>query len=160
MGGEDLSTLQAMLERKKEVMLVCWNRGIREDIGFSIDVGFEAVHIGLPTSTVHLKESIGQDRTWLLRQAADLVKYAKDRDVFVSISAEDVGRTEIPFLQEYAVAVTEAGADRLRLSDTIGILGPEEYGRRVEAVGQCRRSTPSAIATTTSASGSRTRLRA
>jgi homocitrate synthase NifV len=136
MGGEELATLEAMLERKNEVMLIGWNRGIREDIAFTLDLGFEAVHIGLPTSTIHLSKSIGRDRTWLLRSAADFVKYAKDRGAFVSISAEDVGRTEIPFLQEYASAVSEAGADRLRLSDTIGILGPEDYAARVQAVSE------------------------
>lgn len=136
MGGEEVDTLRAMLDRRDEVMLIGWNRGIREDIAFTIDLGFRAVHIGLPTSTVHLRESIGRDREWLLSKVADLIKYAKDRGVFVSISAEDVGRTDIPFLQEYAVAVASAGADRLRLSDTIGILGPEEYARRVDAVGQ------------------------
>lgn len=136
MGGEELEALHAMLERKDEVRLIGWNRGILEDVAASIDMGFEAVHIGLPTSSIHLKGSVGKDRGWLLQRAADIIKYAKDRGVFVSISAEDIGRTEIPFLQEYAGAVTEAGADRLRLSDTIGILSPEEYGRRVEAVGR------------------------
>lgn len=136
MGGEELDTLRAMLERKDEVKLIGWNRGILEDVAASIDMGFEAIHIGLPTSSIHLKGSVGKDRNWLLQRAADIIKFAKDRGVFVSISAEDIGRTEIPFLQEYAVAVAEAGADRLRLSDTIGILSPEEYGRRVEAVGR------------------------
>jgi homocitrate synthase NifV len=139
MGGEELATLQAMLERKSEVKLIGWNRGIREDIAFTLDLGFEAIHIGLPTSTIHLSKSIGRDRTWLLKSAADLVKYAKDRGAFVSISAEDVGRTELPFLQEYAVAVSAAGADRLRLSDTIGILGPEAYAERVRAVADVSR---------------------
>jgi homocitrate synthase NifV len=134
MGGEELDALHAMLERKSEVKLIGWNRGIPEDVAATIDMGFEAVHVGLPTSSIHLKDSVGKDRTWLLARASDVVKYAKDRGVFVSISAEDIGRTEIPFLQEYACAVAEAGADRLRLSDTIGILSPEEYGRRVEAV--------------------------
>jgi homocitrate synthase NifV len=136
MGGEELDTLRAMLERKKEVMLIGWNRGIRDDIAFTLDMGFEAIHIGLPTSTIHLNKSIGRDQKWLLPAAADLVKYAKDRGAFVSISAEDVGRTEIPFLQEYACAVADAGADRLRLSDTIGILGPEGYALRVRSVGE------------------------
>ncbi|WP_375411007.1 homocitrate synthase [uncultured Bradyrhizobium sp.] len=136
MGGEELDTLHAMLERKDEVKLIGWNRGIMEDVAATIDMGFEAIHIGLPTSSIHLKESVGKDRTWLFQRAAELIKYAKDRGVFVSISAEDVGRTEIIFLQEYAIAVSEAGADRLRLSDTIGILSPEEYWRRVEAVAQ------------------------
>lgn len=136
MGGEELDTLRAMLERKNEVMLVAWNRGIQEDVAFSLDLGFKAVHIGLPTSSVHLSQSIGRDRAWLLLRAADLVKFAKDRGAFVSISAEDVGRTEPAFLQEYARAVTEAGADRLRLSDTIGILGPEQYAKRVKTVAE------------------------
>ncbi|WP_083861782.1 hypothetical protein [Halomonas sp. KM-1] len=134
MKGEEVSTIQEMLERKNEVNLIGWNRGIKEDICYSLDLGFNAIHIGLPTSDKHLKGSVGKSAEWLVGTAKELVKYAKDRGAFVSISAEDVGRTEIPFLQEYAIAVEEAGADRLRLSDTIGVLSPEEYGRRVEAV--------------------------
>lgn len=134
MGGDELDALKAMLERKGDARLVAWNRGVRNDIAFSLDLGFTAVHIGLPTSKVHLADSIGRDRSWLLTQSVELVKYAKDRGAFVSISAEDVGRTEISFLQEYAGTVAAAGADRLRLSDTIGILNPTEYARRVAAV--------------------------
>jgi homocitrate synthase NifV len=134
MGGDELDALREIAERKNEAKLVAWNRGIREDIAFSLDLGFDAIHIGLPTSNIHLNDSIGRDRTWLLRQSTDLIKYAKDRGSFVSISAEDVGRTELPFLQEYACAVTGAGADRLRLSDTIGILNPPRYAERVAAV--------------------------
>lgn len=136
MGGDELEALSEMLERRNEVRLVAWNRGVRDDVKFSIDLGFEAVHIGLPTSNVHLDVSVGKSRDWLLHTATDLIKYAKDRGVFVSISAEDIGRADLSFLQDYAVAVAEAGADRLRLSDTIGILGPEEYAYRVEAVGR------------------------
>ncbi|PAQ07655.1 homocitrate synthase/isopropylmalate synthase family protein [Mesorhizobium temperatum] len=134
MGGDEVATLMEMLERKDEALLVGWNRGVREDIERTIDLGFAAVHIGLPTSNKHLAGCLGRDRQWLIQQATDLIKFAKDKGVFVSISAEDVGRTELPFLQEYAVAVTEAGANRLRLSDTIGIMTPEKYAARVRAV--------------------------
>ncbi|MEH2039127.1 homocitrate synthase/isopropylmalate synthase family protein [Nostoc sp.] len=134
MGDEELDTLKTMIARGSDATLVAWNRGVKEEVALSLDIGFKAVHIGLPTSNVHLKDSIGQDRHWLLEQAKNLIKYAKDRGAFVSISAEDVGRTEIPFLQEYACIVTEAGADRLRLSDTIGILTPEAYAERVQSV--------------------------
>lgn len=109
MGGEELATLHEMLERKNEVRLIGWNRGIMEDVAATIDMGFDAVHIGLPTSSVHLKGSIGKDRSWLLQRAAEIIKYCKDRDVFVSISAEDIGRTEISFLQEYAGAWRNPG---------------------------------------------------
>ncbi|MGB7922673.1 MAG: hypothetical protein WCF57_05455 [Pyrinomonadaceae bacterium] len=136
MGGEELETMKALLDRGSPAKLVAWNRGAKDDIKLSLDIGFKAVHIGLPTSKLHLKASINKDRAWLLAQAADLIKYAKDRDAFVSISAEDVGRTEIPFLQEYAVCVEEAGADRLRVSDTIGMLTPEGYGERIRSIAE------------------------
>jgi len=136
MGGEELETMKALLDRGSPAKLVAWNRGIKDDIKLSLDIGFKAVHIGLPTSQLHLKASINKDRKWLLAQAADLIKYAKDRDAFVSISAEDVARTEIPFLQEYAGCVEEAGADRLRVSDTIGILPPEAYSERIRSIAE------------------------
>lgn len=134
MGGDELDALQTMLDRRDEATLVAWNRGNRDDVEYSLNLGFEAVHMGLPTSPVHLADSVSKSRDWLVDQARQLVHYAKDRGAFVSISAEDVGRTERSFLQEYAGIVAEAGADRLRLSDTIGILGPETYAESVSAV--------------------------
>ncbi len=135
MGGEELATLEAMLERKNEATLVGWNRGVKADVKQTIDLGFQAVHIGLPASKLHLKSSVrGKSRGWLIENATELIKYAKDRGVFVSVSAEDAGRTELSFLQEYAGKVHEAGADRLRLSDTIGIMTPEQYGEKIGAV--------------------------
>lgn len=134
MGGTELEFLTEARSRQDRARLVVWNRGVRADVEASLDLGYQAVHIGLPTSKVHLANSVRKDRGWLVSTAQELVSYAKERGAFVSISAEDVGRTEPDFLVEYARAVADAGADRLRLSDTIGILGPEAYGLRVGAV--------------------------
>lgn len=134
MGGDELDFIRRLLDRGSAATLVGWNRGVRADVEQSLDLGFHAIHIGLPTSDVHLASSVNRDRAWLLRSAVELVHLAKDRGAFVSISAEDVGRTELGFLQEYAGVVADAGADRLRLSDTIGILDPSGYAARVSAV--------------------------
>lgn len=134
MGGDELAVLENLLERKDEAMLVAWNRGVETDVIQSLDLGFQAVHIGLPTSAIHLDSSIKKDRAWLLRTASNLIGRAKDRGAYVSISAEDVGRSEIGFVEEYAVHVAEAGADRIRLSDTVGILTPEQYAEVVRRV--------------------------
>jgi homocitrate synthase NifV len=136
MGGDEVRALEQMLERKDEATIVGWNRGVRSDLEKTLSMGFKAVHIGLPTSAIHLEFSINKDRRWLLQSAKDLVSFAKDKGVFVSISAEDVGRTELSFLQEYAGCVEDAGADRLRLSDTIGILDPGGYANRVRVVAE------------------------
>jgi homocitrate synthase NifV len=135
MGGDEQEAMRLIADRcPPGVTAVAWNRGVRDDVALSLDLGFTAVHIGLPTSKLHLKQSVNRDRDWLVEQAADLIRFAKDRGAFVSISAEDIARTEIAFLQEYAGRVAEAGADRLRMSDTIGILTPEQYGERIAAV--------------------------
>jgi len=134
MGGQELEFLKELVARGSDATLVAWNRGVMEDVKLSIDLGFRAVHIGLPTSKIHLKNSVRKDSEWLLNTARDIISYAKDRDVFVSVSAEDVGRTDEQFLIDYANHVHEAGADRVRLSDTIGILTPEQYGKKVRIV--------------------------
>ena len=59
MGGDEVTALKAMLERKDEALLVGWNRGVREDIEASLSLGFRTIHIGLPTSKMHLEKSRG-----------------------------------------------------------------------------------------------------
>ncbi len=136
MGGSESRTLQEMLERTQgtDVKLVGWNRGVKNDIKSTLDLGFKHIHIGLPTSEIHLKDSINKSKSWLIEQACSLIDYAKQRGAFVSISAEDVGRSDLAFVTEYAGHVHEAGADRLRLSDTIGILTPDQYHKMVKAI--------------------------
>jgi homocitrate synthase NifV len=134
MGGEELKFVSSCTERQDEARLVAWHRGVRSELEATLDLGFRSVHIGLPTSGNLLRASVKKTRGWLLETARALVCVAKDRGAFVSISAEDVGRTEPGFLQEYAAAVAAAGADRIRLSDTIGVLDPQAYGQCVRAV--------------------------
>lgn len=134
MGGAELEFLRAAQSRTEQASLVLWNRGVRDDVEFSLGLGYRHIHIGLPTSSVHLADSVGKGRQWLLDTARQLVELVKSKGAFASISAEDLARTEPEFLIEYAQLVADAGADRLRLSDTIGILTPEEYARRVQLV--------------------------
>lgn len=134
MGGDELEVLKLLLERKDEATLIAWNRGVETDVIQSLDLGFQAVHIELPTSAIHLNSSVKKDRLWLMQTASDLIARAKDRGVYVSISAEDVGRSDIEFIEEYALHVAAAGADRIRLSDTIGILRPDQYAAIISRV--------------------------
>ena len=134
MGGDELEVLKLLLERKDEATLIAWNRGVETDVIQSLDLGFQAVHIGLPTSAIHLNSSVKKDRLWLMQTASDLIARAKDRGVYVSISAEDVGRSDIEFIEEYALHVAAAGADRIRLSDTIGILRLDQYAAIISRV--------------------------
>lgn len=134
MGGDELDFLKALLARGSDATLVAWNRGVRKDVETSIDMGFKAIHMGFPASDVLLSESVRKDRQWLITQVKDLVSFAKDKGVFVSISAGDSARIETEFLQEFALIAYEAGADRLRISDTTGAMTPETYFQKIAGI--------------------------
>ncbi|MEM7481929.1 MAG: hypothetical protein AAF481_12210 [Acidobacteriota bacterium] len=131
MGGEELDYMRAQIAHGSDATLVAWSRAIRADVDQSLDLGYRAVHIGFPVSRILLQASVGRDRHWLLTRLRELVGHAKDRGAFVSVSSGDSARVEDDFLLEYAGVAREAGADRLRISDTTGALTPEAYYRKV-----------------------------
>lgn len=124
MGGAEEEAIRALVERRFKIRLIGWNRGRMEDLEKSFDCGLRSVHIGLPASDHHIQNKFHRTREWVLATMQELVGFAKRRGAWVSVSAEDVGRTDLGFLAEYAQAVRDAGADRMRVSDTIGIMNP------------------------------------
>jgi homocitrate synthase NifV len=138
MGGPEEDAIRLLLDADLDVRLIGWNRGRLSDLEASFDCGLSAVHIGLPASDHHLEKKFEKSREWVVEVMQEMVGYAKGQGSWVSVSAEDVARADAEFLIEYAQAVKDAGADRLRLSDTIGILRPQtakEIFANVSAVG-------------------------
>lgn len=134
MGGDECEAIRRIQGLQLRAKLVGWNRGKREDLDASFALGLTHVHIGLPASKELLEGGLRRDRSWLLRTMRELVEYAKSKAEFVSLSAEDVCRAEPDFLVEYARAAHEVGADRLRMSDTVGLATPEYYASLVRQV--------------------------
>ena len=57
------------------------------------------------------------------------VDYAKKHGVQVEFSAEDATRSEISFMKEVFQAVSQSGADRLDIPDTVGYSTPESISK-------------------------------
>jgi homocitrate synthase NifV len=125
MGGPEEDAIKRLLDANLSLKLIGWNRGRKSDLEASFACGLGAVHIGLPSSDHHLERKFGKTRAWVVETMQELVAYAKSQGAWVSVSAEDAARADRDFLVEYARAVKDAHADRLRISDTIGILRPE-----------------------------------
>lgn len=132
LGGSELDSVRMIndMAHAEGVVALAYSKGIMEDVKSSLSLGINAIHLGLPTASKSLK----YEPNWIMTQTKELVKFVKDKDVFVSISAMDISRTELSFLQDYACMVQEAGADRLRLPDSTGRLMPDKYKSIVEAV--------------------------
>jgi len=94
------------------------------------------IHVFLATSDIHLHYKLKMSREQCLRQAADLVRFARTLCDNIEFSAEDATRTELEFLCTVAEAAAEAGATTINLPDTVGYTVPSDMTRIISAAYQ------------------------
>ncbi len=124
MGGDEKRAIRAICKAGLKASIMGWNRPVIKDIEASLDCGVDAVAISISTSDIHIKHKLKATREWVLEQMVKATEFAKREGMEISVNAEDASRTDIDFLIEFARAAKEAGADRLRYCDTVGIMEP------------------------------------
>ncbi len=105
-----------------EIVALC--RCNRNDIDLALDCDVDAVHLFIATSDIHLKHKLKITRDEALRRAIDSIEYAKSHGLTVEFSAEDSTRTEWSWLAKFFQSVVDAGADRIDIADTVGVMWP------------------------------------
>lgn len=124
MGGDEKQAIKEIVGYGLQASIMAWNRASVEDVKHSLDCGVDAVAVSISTSDIHIKHKLRTSRDWVLENMTAAVKTAKDAGLYVSVNAEDASRSDIDFLIEFAGRAREAGADRLRFCDTVGVLEP------------------------------------
>ncbi|TES83388.1 MAG: 2-isopropylmalate synthase [Hadesarchaea archaeon] len=99
-------------------------RPIKEDVDAALECGVDCVHVFISTSDLHLKHMLKMTREQVLQRAVEYVRYAKDHGVTVEFSAMDASRTDLGYLKQIYQATVEAGADRINVPDTVGVITP------------------------------------
>jgi len=99
-------------------------RPIKEDVDAALECGVDCVHVFISTSDLHLKHMLKMTREQVLQRAVKYVEYAKDHDVTVEFSAMDATRTDLGYLKKIYQATVKAGADRINVPDTVGVITP------------------------------------
>lgn len=102
------------------------------DAVLACDLGY--VHTFIATSDIHMQYKLKMSREQVLSKAITAVEYAKGHGLAVEFSAEDSTRSDRAFLLEVIKGVTEAGADRIDLPDTVGYATPEYISNLVTDV--------------------------
>ncbi|HHY98706.1 MAG TPA: homocitrate synthase [Firmicutes bacterium] len=124
MGGEEKLAIKAIVDAGLRASIMGWNRAVIADVQESIDCGVDAVAISISTSDIHILHKLKATRAWVLDSMTRATEFAKKHGVYVSVNAEDASRSDMEFLLEFARAAKNAGADRLRYCDTVGIMDP------------------------------------
>jgi len=134
MGGDEKKTIAAIAKLGLRARVMAWNRAVISDIQESLRCGVGAVAISIATSDMHIRDKLNSTREEVLERMVKAVEYAKKEGVYVSANAEDASRSDEEFLIQFIKAAKEAGADRIRYCDTVGIMTPMEIYKRIERI--------------------------
>ncbi|HHV94270.1 MAG TPA: homocitrate synthase [Firmicutes bacterium] len=124
MGGDEQEAIRAIVKANLRASIMAWNRAVIKDLEASLECGVDAVAISISTSDIHIKHKLQTDRDWVLKHMTEAVAFAKRHDLYVSVNAEDASRSDMDFLIKFGKEARDAGADRLRYCDTVGIMEP------------------------------------
>ncbi len=111
-------------ELSDRVEVTALSRCIRGDIEETIRTGVSSIHLFLATSDIHLQYKLKMTRQEVLDRIYESVAYAKSNGVVVEFSPEDATRSERSFLKDAIATALSAGADRINIPDTVGVMDP------------------------------------
>jgi homocitrate synthase NifV len=131
MGSEEITAMRAVVALRLGCRLTAWCRAKREDLDAAAASGVDGVHFSLPTSAIHLR-ALHKTQGWVIDQIGQLCSLARSRFPLVSVGAQDASRALPSFLARCLRAARQAGADRFRLADTVGLWNPFQVHAAVQ----------------------------
>ena len=138
MGHEEQATIRDIAALGLPLPLSCWCRAKESDIDLAARCNTPRVHISVPISkrlTHAMKRGKNQDMDALHA----LVTQAQRNFDFVSVGAMDASRADRGLLLEFIRCARNAGVQRVRIADTVGILTPHGVARLISEI---KKATP------------------
>lgn len=137
MGAAEIDVIERIATLGLNARLMVWARMTDSDLKAALRCPVDIVHMSLPVSDLQIAGKLRRNRDWVIEQIRPHVERALDAGVEVSVGMEDASRGDIDFLCRVAEEAQMAGARRIRIADTLGILDP--FGTYV-LVSQLRRA--------------------
>ena len=122
---EERADLHAIVDLRLPCRVTAWCRATALDLDHAASCAVDSVHISFPVSPI-LLGVLSKDEHWLWRSLAELAARARDRFRYVSVGAQDASRADKTLLERFVLAARDAGADRVRVADTVGIWNPRQ----------------------------------
>jgi len=117
-----------------DISIMGWNRMVKKDVEDSLSSNIDAVSVSTDTSDLALQQKLKMSRETQIEKLIDCVEFAKSHGLYVCFNAGDATRTDVNYLVDFAQAGKDAGADRFRICDTIGVLTPAASTTLIDTV--------------------------
>lgn len=124
MGVREREGIQALVALGLKARLLVWSRMCAMDLQQCGDLGVHMVDLSIPVSDQQIRHKLRCDRAAVLAAIEKYVPAALDLGLEVSVGAEDASRADRAFLLRVAETASRAGARRLRVADTLGVMEP------------------------------------
>lgn len=125
------SLLAGLRAKHPAIRFWVWSRLREQDAEEAARIGAGHISLCAPVSREHLEERMGWTREALHAKIRQTVSAAVSLGMEVSVGLEDASRASVEDILVATRAATEAGASRVRLADTVGILSPSETTDRI-----------------------------
>jgi len=107
-------------------------RTLKSDIDSAIACEVNSIHTFISTSDVQMKYALNMTTGQVLKAVDESVQYIKNHGFICEFSPMDATRTRMEFLEKVCMTAEEAGADRINIPDTVGIMKPASMRRLIE----------------------------
>ena len=104
--------------------LIAHSRSVASDIDLAVSTGVDRVAIFYGVSGTHLSSKTHRTQDEALQIIGEGVERARSQGVKVRFTPEDASRTDWDYLTEVIRTAESAGADRIGIADTVGIMLP------------------------------------
>jgi len=134
----DFNSVKAIAESVTDISVAGLARALKGDI----DTTWEAIknaehpriHTFIATSDIHMKYKLKKSPEEVLKQAIEMVTYAKSKCEDIEFSAEDATRSRPEFLYKIIEGVIDAGATAVNIPDTVGYTTPDEFYNVIKGI--------------------------
>ena len=124
MGTDEREEIRAVASLGLQARLLVWSRMCQEDVRLCGALGVDMVDLSIPVSDQQIQHKLRRDRAWVLASIRTHVAAARELGVAVCVGGEDASRADTAFLLRVLETAEQAGAQRFRFADTVGIMEP------------------------------------
>ncbi len=124
MGEEERDSIRAVVGLGLNAHLLVWSRMREDDLELCRDLGVGMVDVSIAVSDLQIQRKLAKSRDWVLKNIDWHIRKVVDMGLAVSVGGEDASRADVDFLKQVIEVAQNAGAQRFRFADTVGILEP------------------------------------